>query len=363
MGVPLPEIRGSDQPYPPPPAAVPPPPPSASVPPPLPQVSPRFCPACGLALDPRADACPRCGARQWAGQPGKDRLVAAALALLLGGLGIHKFYLGRTALGIVYLLFCWTGIPTLIAWVEAITYLARSNEAWAAEYGGPPQRPSAVGIGCLWLLALWPAVAMAAIVMLIFLGGQVSSILSATGAAIPTPSAAQAAPAEPTTSATPVASPALTPSPAPSASPAVDMAKVNELLARLKAHPDDPATLMALGDEYYAAGQFADAAPFYDRVLALDPQNLSALQARGAVDYNLGDFPNAEKLWKQALLVDPNNQELHYDLGFLYMNLASPDWAGVKNEWNKVIAIDPTTEIAKTVQSHLDSLVAASLLP
>ncbi len=36
----------------------------------------------------------------------KNKLVAALLALFLGGLGIHKFYLGRTGWGIIYLLFC-----------------------------------------------------------------------------------------------------------------------------------------------------------------------------------------------------------------------------------------------------------------
>jgi TM2 domain-containing membrane protein YozV len=75
------------------------------------------------------------------GQP-KDRLAAAALALVLGGVGAHKFYLGRTGQGIVYLLLFWTGIPAFLAWIEGIMYLARSDESWAAEYGGPPQRPS-----------------------------------------------------------------------------------------------------------------------------------------------------------------------------------------------------------------------------
>jgi hypothetical protein len=45
------------------------------------------------------------------------------------------------------------------------------------------------------------------------------------------------------------------------------------------------------------------------------------------------------------------------------MNQASPDWTNVVTEWNKVIAIDPTTQLATTVQSHLTSLVAASMIP
>jgi TM2 domain-containing membrane protein YozV len=111
--------------------------------------------------------------------PAKSRLVAAVLALLLGGFGIHKFYLGRVALGVVYLVFCWTGIPSFIAWIEGILYLLKSDEAWAAEYGGPVERPSGLAVGCVWLLAVGPLLAFLAllvVVVLIFIGAQATSV-------------------------------------------------------------------------------------------------------------------------------------------------------------------------------------------
>ena len=49
----------------------------------------------------------------------KDELIGVLLAIFLGGLGIHHFYLRRDGLGLVYLVFSWTGIPMIIAWVEA----------------------------------------------------------------------------------------------------------------------------------------------------------------------------------------------------------------------------------------------------
>lgn len=42
------------------------------------------------------------------------------LAIFLGGIGIHKFYEKKAAAGILYLLFCWTFIPLLIAFFEGI---------------------------------------------------------------------------------------------------------------------------------------------------------------------------------------------------------------------------------------------------
>lgn len=58
----------------------------------------------------------------------KDRKIAAVLAFFFGGLGVHKFYLGQIIWGVIYLIFCWTGIPTLISFIEGILLLLESDE-------------------------------------------------------------------------------------------------------------------------------------------------------------------------------------------------------------------------------------------
>lgn len=66
--------------------------------------------------------------------PVKSKVVAGVLALFLGGLGAHKFYLGKTGLGILYLCFCWTYIPALVSFVEGIIYLCSSDENFSRKY-------------------------------------------------------------------------------------------------------------------------------------------------------------------------------------------------------------------------------------
>jgi len=48
----------------------------------------------------------------------KDEVVGVLLALFLGTFGAHHFYLRRPGLGILYIIFCWTGVPTIISIVE-----------------------------------------------------------------------------------------------------------------------------------------------------------------------------------------------------------------------------------------------------
>lgn len=64
----------------------------------------------------------------------KKRSTAILLALFLGAIGIHRFYLNRNVSGLIYLLFCWTFIPALIAFLEAISYLTYTDEAFNEKY-------------------------------------------------------------------------------------------------------------------------------------------------------------------------------------------------------------------------------------
>lgn len=63
----------------------------------------------------------------------KNRYIAALLAFFLGGFGVHKFYLGKWT-GVWYLLFCWTYIPAIIAFIECILYLVNGEDAFNEKY-------------------------------------------------------------------------------------------------------------------------------------------------------------------------------------------------------------------------------------
>lgn len=65
----------------------------------------------------------------------EKRFQFAIIAFLLGGLGIQEFFLGNDFRGVLGILFCWTGIPAIVAIVQLIiAILAEDDDEWLAKY-------------------------------------------------------------------------------------------------------------------------------------------------------------------------------------------------------------------------------------
>jgi len=65
-----------------------------------------------------------------------DKMVAAILAILLGGFGVHKFIMGKTSTGIIQLVLTVVtcGLSSVIGLVEGVIYLTKSNEDYYNTY-------------------------------------------------------------------------------------------------------------------------------------------------------------------------------------------------------------------------------------
>jgi TM2 domain-containing membrane protein YozV len=66
----------------------------------------------------------------------RDEIVGILLALFLGTFGIHHFYLRRTGLGILYVCLCWSGIPTILGFIECFFMPGRVREFNAVQAAG-----------------------------------------------------------------------------------------------------------------------------------------------------------------------------------------------------------------------------------
>jgi cytochrome c-type biogenesis protein CcmF len=207
-----------------------------------------------------------------------------------------------------------------------------------APTGSGSARPASSGTGSR--TGLWIAVgAIAAII----LAGGTYVLGHSTGSSVPGISGdlTNTAPAATSTAAT------------------VDQAKVAELMAKISSNPNDAASLLALGDLYYAASDYTNSLTFYEKATAVTPKSEDAWIAVAASAYNGGKDAQAFEAWNKVLAINPKNIEAHYGLGFYYLSRTPSDEINAKAEWEKVVAIDPNSEQAKTVKQHLDSLGAS----
>lgn len=111
------------------------------------------CNSCGSYADDNAYVCPRCGAnlgapqgyaqivqpqqqnQQQYQQPApvqcdKSNIAAGVLALLLGYLGVHYFYMGKIGGGFICILLSLVtcGLWDIIVFIQGIMFLCMSNE-------------------------------------------------------------------------------------------------------------------------------------------------------------------------------------------------------------------------------------------
>lgn len=64
----------------------------------------------------------------------KSKTTATLLALFLGGFGFHQFYLGNTKKGVLYLLFFWTLIPSLMGIYDCFFFLFMAKDTFNMRY-------------------------------------------------------------------------------------------------------------------------------------------------------------------------------------------------------------------------------------
>ena len=64
----------------------------------------------------------------------KQKAISAGLAIALGTLGAHKFYQGKTFQGVMYAVFCWTLLPSIISFIEGIRYAVMPMDDFYRQY-------------------------------------------------------------------------------------------------------------------------------------------------------------------------------------------------------------------------------------
>jgi tetratricopeptide (TPR) repeat protein len=87
----------------------------------------------------------------------------------------------------------------------------------------------------------------------------------------------------------------------------------------------------------------------------LKPRDADALSAMGNTKYDAGDFVAAAGFYERVLAVQPQNADVQTDLGNTYFQRQPPDFRRAIEEYRKTLKIDPRHEKA------LQNIAAAAL--
>ena len=60
--------------------------------------------------------------------------AAIVIALFGGFIGLQHFYVKQTIWGIFGVIFCWTGIPAIVAFVQAMIWLFKGKEQFEIKF-------------------------------------------------------------------------------------------------------------------------------------------------------------------------------------------------------------------------------------
>ena len=114
-----------------------------------PKLSKNFCGECGVKTKDNQIVCLKCGVSLGGSSSvggsstgEKSKIIAFLLALFLGSIGVHKFYLGYNTQGIIMLLCGTVGwfllvppfVIAIIALIEAIMYISKSDDEFHRIY-------------------------------------------------------------------------------------------------------------------------------------------------------------------------------------------------------------------------------------
>lgn len=109
-----------------------------------------YCSSCGVIIKRRAEICVHCGVRVAAPPSSaapiaaaptafsdKSRVAAGILGILLGGLGVHSFYLGNIGKGVIQIIvtLITLGFGSLWGFIEGIIIIAGGG--WRDAQGSP----------------------------------------------------------------------------------------------------------------------------------------------------------------------------------------------------------------------------------
>lgn len=135
----------------------------------------------------------------------------------------------------------------------------------------------------------------------------------------------------------------------------VDENQVASLRADIQREPNAAKPRTDLGNLYYDAERYDEAAKWYEEALKLNPQNADLSTDLGICYYYLNQADRALQQFDYSLKVDPKHTKTLLNQGVVRA-FGKQDLTGATASWQKVIDLAPESQEAQAAKKMLDGL-------
>lgn len=124
------------------------------------------------------------------------------------------------------------------------------------------------------------------------------------------------------------------------------------LLETVKQNPNDFDSLVKLGNLYYDAQQFPDAIQYYERALAIHPDNPDIRTDMGTAYWYMGNADKAIAAMETSLKYRPGHPQTLFNLGWVrWQGKADPK--GAVEAWQKLLKMNPDYPQKQQVEQYI----------
>lgn len=130
--------------------------------------------------------------------------------------------------------------------------------------------------------------------------------------------------------------------------------QILDLEKSLENNPADYDNLLNLAHLLGNEGFYLEAIKRYEQYLEKNPGIADVIVDKGVCYYNLKNYSKAAEVIESALKIEPKHEIAHLNLGVITLAAGNRDEA--HRWWNKLIEINPNSDLAKRAKKFIESL-------
>ena len=140
--------------------------------------------------------------------------------------------------------------------------------------------------------------------------------------------------------------------------PQLDSAAVQQFMKQAAADPSSPAPKIALGNLYFDAERYPEAAQWYEDALRSDAKNADVSTDLGVSYYYMNQPDKALAQFDKSLQIDPKHVKTLLNVGIVRA-FGKQDLTGAAAAWEQVVALSPTSPEGQQAKRALDAMKGA----